>query len=120
MVPGQAKARALEIVRKFVASLPPTEYGKDEGWIASKEEAREAAAAKAGSGGSGSKRERSAGGGGGVGGGEKKVKKPKMSSKEERQREEEERKQRHAQVWSGAGFWVGWEGAWWQAIPCCV
>lgn len=104
MEPGRAKARALAVVRKFVAGLPPTEYGRDEGWIPSKEEAAREASARAGESGGGgisggggargvgNKRDRAGGGGGG----EKKAKKLKAS--EERQREEAERKERLTQV----------------------
>lgn len=97
IAPGQAKARALAVVRNFVASLPPVEYGRDEGWIASKEEARAAASSKGGGSGGGNKRERAAGGGSGEKG-EKKPKKMKASSREEREREERERKDRLSQV----------------------
>ncbi|CAN0072008.1 unnamed protein product [Ascophyllum nodosum] len=41
---GEAKARALAAVQAFVAKLPPTVYGRDEGWISTKREAREALA----------------------------------------------------------------------------
>lgn len=102
MAPGEAKARALAEVRKFCASLPPVEYGRDDGWVATKEEAREARAGNAGGGavggrGAGSKRDRVGGDKVETPSREKKSKKLK-SAKEERQKEETDSKQRLSQV----------------------
>lgn len=114
MVPGEGKARALAAVQRFVATLPPVEYGRDEGGgVATKDEAREARS-KSGSGGGGGGGGRGSGGattGGGAskrdraaasekGDGQSREKKAKKlkSSREERRREETDSKQRISQV----------------------
>lgn len=105
MVPGEAKARALAVVQAFVATLPPAEYGRDEGWTASNDEARAVGdgGGGGGGGGSGGKRQRAGGEGG-----QAREKKPKKlkSSREERERDESDSKQRLLQVSAQRGVYV--------------
>lgn len=104
MVKGDFKARALAAVRAFVASLPSSTFGRDEGWEPEREEQRRNT--DGGGGGrdgraSASKRHRSSAAGD-RGDGQEKEKRPKGSkaamAREERQREEMESKQRLSQV----------------------
>lgn len=94
MAPGEGKAKALAFVQAYMATLPPMEIGRDEGWIATKEEAR---AAGLGGGAGGSKRSREKERGEGKGR-EKKTKSLKASSKEGKLKEEEDRKRQLLQV----------------------
>lgn len=110
-VPGEKKARALAVVKRFVSTLPPIEYGRDEGLVANKDEAKEARNGKSspGGGGGGGGGGRGATGGGGKrdratasekGDGQSREKKAKKlkSSREERKREETDSKLRISQV----------------------